>query len=267
MAPAGAAGSVDVTVTTPAGTSATSAADCTPTSSPPTVTAVSPAAGSTLGGTLVTITGTNFSGATAVKFGATAATLFTVNSATSITAVAPAGAAGSVDVTVTTPAGPAPPRRPISTPTSVLATVTGLSPTGGPTAGGTPVTITGTNFSGATAVKFGATAATSFTVNSATSITAVAPAGAAGSVDVTVTTPAGTSATSAADNTPTSLLYVTGLNPSGGPTAGGTLVTITGANFGSVIAVTFGGGAAAITHKSDTSITVTTPITLPAKWT
>jgi hypothetical protein len=71
--------------------------------------------------------------------------------------------------------------------------VTTLSPTIGPVAGGTSVTITGTAFTGATAVKFGSTAATSFTVNSATAITAKAPAGSSGMVEVTVTTPNGTS--------------------------------------------------------------------------
>ncbi len=59
-------------------------------------------------------------------------------------------------------------------------TVSQVAPTAGPTAGGTSVTITGTNFTGATGVSFGSTAATSFTVNSATSITATAPAGTAG---------------------------------------------------------------------------------------
>ncbi|GGD98301.1 hypothetical protein GCM10010911_66370 [Paenibacillus nasutitermitis] len=58
--------------------------------------------------------------------------------------------------------------------------------------------MTGTNLSGATAVTFGGTAATSFTVDSATQITAIAPAGSAGTVDVTVTTPGGASAISAA---------------------------------------------------------------------
>ncbi|WP_206764500.1 putative Ig domain-containing protein, partial [Comamonas suwonensis] len=57
---------------------------------------------------------------------------------------------------------------------------------------------TGTNLSGATAVTFGATAATGYTINSATQITATAPAG-TGTVDVRVTTTGGTSATSAAD--------------------------------------------------------------------
>ncbi|HLZ66155.1 MAG TPA: putative Ig domain-containing protein [Aliidongia sp.] len=79
-------------------------------------------------------------------------------------------------------------------------TVTGISPNQGKVAGGTSVTITGTNFTGATAVSFGGTAATGFTVNSATQITASAPAHAAGQIDVTVTVPAGTSTTSAADH-------------------------------------------------------------------
>ena len=64
------------------------------------------------------------------------------------------------------------------------------NPAGGPTGGGTQVTIAGTSFDGVTAVTFGTTPATSFLVNCLTSITAVAPAG-TGTVDVTVTTGAG----------------------------------------------------------------------------
>jgi hypothetical protein len=78
-------------------------------------------------------------------------------------------------------------------------TVTKVEPNVGPATGGTSVTITGTNFTGATTVKFGSTNATSFTANSQTSITAVSPAGGAGTVDVTVTTPGGTSETGAPD--------------------------------------------------------------------
>ncbi len=76
-------------------------------------------------------------------------------------------------------------------------TVTSLSPTTGATAGGTSVVITGTNFTGATSVHFGASSA-SYTVDSNTQITATSPSG-TGTVDVTVTAPAGTSATSASD--------------------------------------------------------------------
>ncbi|MGO9321752.1 MAG: IPT/TIG domain-containing protein [Solirubrobacteraceae bacterium] len=77
--------------------------------------------------------------------------------------------------------------------------VAGLSRHAGPQAGGTRVRITGADFIGATAVSFGSRAATSFTVNSATSITAVSPAEPDGRVNVTVTTPNGTSATSSKD--------------------------------------------------------------------
>jgi alpha-tubulin suppressor-like RCC1 family protein len=77
-------------------------------------------------------------------------------------------------------------------------TVSGIAPNEGPRAGGTTVTISGTEFNGATAVKFGSSEAASFTVNSDKSISAVSPPG-TGTVDVTVTTPGGTSATSEAD--------------------------------------------------------------------
>ena len=75
-------------------------------------------------------------------------------------------------------------------------TVTSVSPNSGPAAGGTSVTITGTSFIGTTAVTFGSTNATSFAVTGPTSITATSPAG-SGTVDVRVTNPGGTSATSA----------------------------------------------------------------------
>jgi hypothetical protein len=77
-------------------------------------------------------------------------------------------------------------------------TVTAVSPLSGPAGGGTSVTITGTNLTGATGVDFGTTASSSFTVDSATQITATVPAG-SGTVDVTVSAPGGTSVTSAAD--------------------------------------------------------------------
>ena len=76
--------------------------------------------------------------------------------------------------------------------------LTSVSPSEGPASGGTQVTITGTNLSGASAVKFGSTNASSYQVNSASSITAAAPAG-SGTVDVTVSTIGGTSVTSPAD--------------------------------------------------------------------
>jgi kumamolisin len=77
-------------------------------------------------------------------------------------------------------------------------TVTKVQPEEGPAAGGTDVTITGTKFAGATEVKFGATAAKSFKVESGTVISAESPSG-TGTVDIRVANAGGTSATSAAD--------------------------------------------------------------------
>jgi hypothetical protein len=81
----------------------------------------------------------------------------------------------------------------------VAPTVTGINPNTGPTTGGTSVTITGTGFACVSAVSFGSTPASSYTVVSPTEITATSPAGAAGIVDVTVTNCFGKSPTGAAD--------------------------------------------------------------------
>jgi hypothetical protein len=159
----------------------------------PTVTSITPNSGLAAGGTSVSITGTGFTGATAVHFGANAATGVVVNSATSVTATSPAGT-GTVDVTVTAPGGTSA-ANPLGDQFTYIGapTVTAVSPNHGPNAGGTSVSITGTGFTGATAVHFGANAATGVVVNSATSVTATSPAG-TGMVDVTVTAPGGTSA-------------------------------------------------------------------------
>jgi hypothetical protein len=77
--------------------------------------------------------------------------------------------------------------------------VTGVSPPSGPLSGGTTVTITGTGFTGATAVSFGTVPAASFTVVSDIQITAVSPAQSACLVDVTITTPGWVSAVVPAD--------------------------------------------------------------------
>ena len=198
VAPAGSAGAVDVTVTTVGGTSAASQADRYTYAGPPTVTGVSPTSGPTLGGTAVTITGTNLDNPTAVKFGGTNAAVLTPVSATQIIAVAPAGSAGAQDVRVTTPGGTSATSSADRFTFVPPPTVTGVSPSSGPAAGGTSVTITGTDFTGASAVHFGASQAAGFSVVNATQITATSPAG-AGIADVTVTTASGTSATGAAD--------------------------------------------------------------------
>lgn len=194
--PAQAAGTVNITAITPYGTSPISSSDEFTYGDAPTLSSVSPNAGPTAGGTSVTITGTDFSGASAVSFGSNSAISFTVDSNNQITATSPAGT-GTVDITVTTAFGTSTTSSADQFTYAAAPTVTGLAPSSGTPSGGTSVIITGTNFTGASAVNFGATSA-SFTVDSATQITATSPAG-TGTVDVTVTTPGGSSATSSAD--------------------------------------------------------------------
>src|SRR5207302_55096 len=155
---------------------------------PPSITSFTPTTG--LMGTSVTISGTYFSGATAVQFNSTGAT-FTVNSATAIQATVPAGATTG-PITVTTPGGTATSGTPL---TISAPTITSFTPASGPV--GTTVTINGTNFTGATAVRFNGVSAATFTVNSPTSIQATLPA-VATTGPISVTTPAGTGTSSTA---------------------------------------------------------------------
>ena len=252
-------GIVDVTVITTGGTSETSPADHFAYVAAPAVTGLSPTSGPASGGTLVTITGTGLSGATAVDFGMTPATNVTVVNATTITADSPSGT-GIVDVTVIT-AGGTSEASPADQFSYVAApAVTGLSPTSGPASGGTLVTITGTGLSGATAVDFGMTPATNVTVVNDTTITADSPSG-TGIVDVTVITAGGTSETSPADHFAyVAAPAVTGLSPTSGPESGGTLVTITGTGLSGAIAVDFGMTSATnVTVVNDTTITADSP--------
>ncbi|MGD0454090.1 MAG: IPT/TIG domain-containing protein [Solirubrobacteraceae bacterium] len=228
-------------------------------SPPPTVTTVVPNVGPATGGTRVKIHGANFTGATAVKFGATTATSFTVKTATLITAGSPAGS-GTVDVTVTTPEGISPAGS--GDQFSYLPVVSAVSPDSGPAGGGTTVTIAGAALAGATAVELGSTAATSFTVNSATSITAVSPAEAVGKVHVRVANPHGTGPATTKVTfqfTPT----VTDVSPNTGREAGGTQVSVTGTGFAvgtTATHLSFGGArGSSVNCTTTTECTVITP--------
>jgi hypothetical protein len=265
--PSHAVGTVDVHVTTAGGTSATnSPADnftfngVTPT---PVVTGVSPTSGPTAAGTVVTITGTDLGGAAGVDFGGTAATNLTNNTTTSIQVHAPAHAAGTVHVHVTTAGGASADNGTLDQYTFVAApTVTGVSPNKGPTGGLTSVTITGTNLSGATGVSFGGTAATNLHNNTSTSITVDSPGEAPGTVDVMVTTAGGMSAVnSPADNfTYFAQPTVTGVSPASGPTGGGTLVTVMGTDLSGATVVAFNGiNGTSVTPIDQTHVSVMTP--------
>src|SRR5439155_779650 len=184
-------------------------------------------------GTSVTINGTNFSGATAVRFNGTTAN-YTVKYATVIHATVPANAT-SGSISVTTPGGTAT----SSSAFTVLSppTITSFTPTSGLV--GTSVTINGTNFSGATAVQFNGTTA-NYAVNSSTVIHATVPANAT-SGSISVTTPGGTATSSSAFTVLCSPAHTT-FPPSRGLV--GCSVTLNGTNFNGTTAVQFNGTTA-----------------------
>lgn len=198
-------------------------------------------------GTVVTIFGSNFNGTSDVKFGGIEASSFLVDSSTGITAIVGPGASG--DVSVTTAYG-----------TATLAgftyngpIITAFTPTIGVT--GTVINITGINFTGATAVMFGGTAASSFTVNSSTSISATVGAGSSGSVSVT--TPTGVAALPGFSFGPPT---ITGFSPLSGEI--GSVITISGTNFNPIFSnntVFFGAVKASILTASSTQLSVIVP--------
>jgi hypothetical protein len=154
----------------------------------PIITSIAPTSGTIVGGTHVTISGTDFTGTTDIKFDGTSATSIVVVNSTTITCDTPAHAAGVVDVDLYNPAGDY--NYPASY-TYTVATLVSLSPVAGNIAGGDSVTLTGTNLTGATDVKFDGTSATSIVVVDDSHVTCLTPAHAAGTVDVQIFTPAG----------------------------------------------------------------------------
>ena len=262
---------VDVTVTNGSGTSATSSSDqFTYYGQVPVVTGVSPNAGDASGS--VTIAGCNFNNVAAVDFGGVPASAITINSqglesqgciplsgfaSGSITVTVPKGPTngGTVDVTVTTTIATSATSGSDHFTYYAPPTVSAISPNNGTAAGGTAVTITGTNFQSNVnfiTVMFGGSPAAKYIVNSDTSITATSPAASipntTGTVDIVVSTNNGTSQTSAADKFTYNgtVTTVTGVSPSSGAAAGGNTVTITGTNFTDASAVKFGAVAATV---------------------
>ena len=148
---------------------------------PATISAVSPAQGCLLGGTVVTITGTWLGSVASVTVGGLPCSGVTVDSATSLRATVPAGASGAADVAVTTLGG-----------TTVSASaftyrdmvVSMVSPSDGLPAGGTSVTITGECLGNVTAVTVGQAPASAVTVVNTSTVTAVTPPGSLGAANV-----------------------------------------------------------------------------------
>ena len=184
------AGAGDVVLTTSEGVTGTLAGGFTY-GTAPTVDAIDPSSGPIGGGTTVTITGTGFlDGATVTIKGVSASVEKVDASGKTITATTGVvGTAGVGSIVVTNPGGLASTLSEGFTYLAPAPTVTSVTPTTGPLAGGTAITITGTGFTTGATVTLGGTAATAVTVTSATTITATTPARTAGAVTLTVTNP------------------------------------------------------------------------------
>lgn len=250
--PAHTAGAVTVTVTTPGGSATL------PWSfsyiAGPTLTAVAPAEGP-LSGATVELTGTGITDDAEVRFGDELVDIEVTSEA--VTATVPPHAAGTVDVSVTTAYGTAT----LEDAFTFVAepTLTGISPAKGKSSGGTTVVLTGTNLRPGAAVTFGGQPAGEVSVNEDyTRLTVDAPAHAAGTVDITVTTAGG----SAHINGTFSYLDAPALidaDKVGGPLGGGQPLTLSGSRLEDVV-VTFGGVEATIfEHLSPNAVTVITP--------
>lgn len=257
IVPAGAVNG-PVAVTTPSGTARSGEAFTVLSAAPPADLSFTPAAGGP--GASVTITGVNFTGTTLVTFNGALATPYAVQSDTEIVAFVPADATtGPVEVTNSTnPLAPAKSAQNFQF--YPAPQITGFNHSNG--AAGSPLSISGQNFGGATAVTFGINLipAASFSVSSdGKMISTTVPPGAVNG-PVTVTTPGGTAVSEAvfkvvSSAAPAGITF----SPSGGRV--GASVTIEGKNFTGTTAVTFFDGAKATSARveSDTAITVRVP--------
>ncbi|KAF0188448.1 MAG: IPT/TIG domain FG-GAP repeat-containing protein, partial [Gammaproteobacteria bacterium] len=242
------ASSGPISVTTLAGTGA-SAANFVVTGSEPILTEFFPTNG--VPGTVVTIHGRNFTGATGVKFNGANAASFFVTAPTQISATVPLGASTG-PITVSTISGTGASLAPFVVTTAPV--IVDFTPAVGPP--GAIVVIEGANFLGATGVKFNGTAAASFSVTASTQIRAVVPSGATtGPISVVTPKGAGSSVNGFAVVTQPVIVEFA---PTNGPS--GTIVTIDGVNFSGLAAVQFGGVKAGVfTLVSPTQIRSTTP--------
>lgn len=221
------------------------------------VTGLTPATGSPAGSTPVAIAGGGFvAGATTVIFGDTPATAVQVSSANLLTCLAPAGT-GLVGVAVQVDGATSP-----SSPNAIFSYMPSLSsitPSQGPLAGGTVVALAGEAFqAGGTTVMFGATAATDVTVIDQFALTAKAPAG-IGKVPVTVSTSGGLTPS----DDEIQYVYTPGISeiyPRHGSAGGMTWVTIKGVGLKDTATVLFGEIAATqVSASDDETVTCLSP--------
>jgi hypothetical protein len=225
----------------------------------PTVRELTRAKGRVSGGQQIGLFGSDFTGVRAVLFGKVRGTALYVRGPHFLHVTTPAHAAGRFAVRVVTTHGMSPAGT-VRFTFGRTVLVTAVAPQVGAARGGTQMTITGRRLAATSAVMFGQVRGTNLHVVSDDLLTVTAPQHRPGTVDVRVINPFGRSPTAAADRFQFAARpVITDVSPASGPTGGGTDVTITGTNLGTVTSVLFGGAAADVTHTSATSITVVTP--------
>lgn len=250
-------GTVDVIVTNPDGQTGIIASSFSYLDTP-TISTISPNYDDLSGGSTITITGANFFTGATVSIDGNSCTDAVVSGTTSITCTAPSRlSAGVVDLVVTNPDG-------------IFATASGgfsyfaapevdsLSITAGALAGGTSVTITGSNFLSNPTVDFGGSACTSVDLVDSNTINCVTTAHAAGLVDVTVTNYDNQDGTLSNAYTYQAAPDILSLSPDLSPAAGGVTITITGTNFLTNATVTVGSVDCPVDTLTSTTITCTT---------
>ncbi|MDB5261752.1 MAG: domain, repeat protein, partial [Adhaeribacter sp.] len=213
----------------------------------PTISGIAPASGQT--GSSVVISGSNLINTTSVTFNGTTAS-FVIDNDGQITATVPSGATtGLVAVANQTATANGPTYTVILQP---VPTITGFTPASGPI--GETVTITGTDFTGATSVRFNSVAA-AYTVSNSGQIIATVPASAT-TGPITITTSGGT-VSSTTNFTVLLLPEITGISPDFGLV--GEIITITGVNFTGATDVSFNGVSAAYVVNTDGEIIAEVP--------
>jgi hypothetical protein len=227
----------------------------------PTISTFSPWYSNIAGGSEITISGSNFAPGATVSFGSAPASNVTVVNSNTIIATTGSNVAAAnnyVNVTVTNPNGAS--KQVSGFFYSNSPTITTIDRTVGPTSGGTNVTFYGSSLylvDSLSSVKLNGVSVL-VNVYSSDYFTITTPAGAAGAIDVSVSTLGGSV------TVPNAFTYfdqpsITSISPTSGTTLGGTSVIITGFNLASASLVTFGGNSGVVTSNNSSQIVVTSP--------
>lgn len=233
----------------------------------PVITSIVEPSGHPSGGNVVTINGSNFLEGANVQFGGIYATSIDVIDDKQIQATVPAGAQGTVKVTVINPDLQ---RTDGSYQYITDPIISSISPTNGPLAGGDLIVINGNYLMSGVEVFFGNKQATLKTYGGPTYMKVIAPPGnVPGPIDITFTNPDGTTLTVPGGYTynepPVETLELTTVSPNKGALAGGEVIYIDGKKIDPNAKLYFGTQEFSIsTYYSDTRIKVIAPPSLTA---